>query len=612
MKKILLRCFYILCTFLFFVLIFPQYTKAASGEVRISGTYKPGNTLTAKLYIDGVEYTGSASYQWQFDGGFITINMERYKQSYYLIYDSDVGHTIACIITANGSSYISKETLISDGTSGGSTETKPAPVLTGEVVSNGVKLTWNDSAQKNYTLKRKEIGTIKTMTIASNYTSTSYLDTGVEAGCSYLYTLQAHNNSGGYSETTFTITYGGSSSTPTPTPTPVAPTVGSLWNQDNKHVGDSVEYWGSASGGTGTLTYIWQKSTDNTNWSTISTSDASNPNHLVFTATETVYIRLTVKDQAGQTGVGGSGKVTVIPEEKVDYSSATESTPGIGLDIYIDNTLGLNYFAFFSQSEINEGRVLTVQIGNSTKTCYPLSQLKAYKSTSNGAFYRVTAPLAAKQMTEQVTFAVEYSGGGTISSQVYSVQNYAKTILSDSSFSNYYSVIKAMLNYGAAAQTYFEYNTGNLANSILSSSDKTLNTVGTIGARETTTSTSGTFNGLTYEGASLVLNDKTELRLYFASNPNVSSAYSATVISSSGASYTGTIKQKGSYYYVAIPDITRNDLRSTFTVSVKQQNTSGTMTVIYQPLYYIETTLKESTDASLKNLMTAFYWFIQS
>ena len=87
--------------------------------------------------------------------------------------------------------------------------------------------------------------------------------------------------------------------------------------------------------------------------------------------------------------------------------------------------------------------------------------------------------IAAKEIGSNLTAVIEADMDGVTyysEPDVYSVKQYATNKLKNSSDANLKKLLVDMLNYGAAAQTYFNYNTDNLANNKLTLAQKKLAT----------------------------------------------------------------------------------------------------------------------------------------
>ena len=94
-------------------------------------------------------------------------------------------------------------------------------------------------------------------------------------------------------------------------------------------------------------------------------------------------------------------------------------------------------------------------------------------------FVFIYRDIAAKEIGSNVTAVIEADMDGTTyysEPDVYSVKQYATNKLSKSSDANLKKLLVDMLNYGAAAQTYFNYNTVNLANNKLTIAQRKLAT----------------------------------------------------------------------------------------------------------------------------------------
>ena len=101
----------------------------------------------------------------------------------------------------------------------------------------------------------------------------------------------------------------------------------------------------------------------------------------------------------------------------------------------------------------------------------------------------------------------------------YSVKECASELLSKS---NEYpeetiKLVKALLNYGTAAQSFFKYNTGKPANAGLSDTDKAVAAADFAAYKAVikTDNANSQSNGLTYYGSSLICKSEMTVRHYF-------------------------------------------------------------------------------------------------
>ena len=202
----------------------------------------------------------------------------------------------------------------------------------------------------------------------------------------------------------------------------------------------------------------------------------------------------------------------------------------------------------------------------------------------------VTVNVAAAQMNDTIVLTVK-SGEEVVHTGEYSVRQYAETILSGEYDGYVKDMVKEMLNYGAAAQTYFDYNADNLANAgyELDSSAEVPTEVPAITVEDN-------LAGISLYGMSLVFWNKTAVRFYFQVSDDIAN-YSFS---------QGTPVEKDGMYYVEVADINPQDLADDITLKVND----GALSVTYSPLNYIVRKYNntESSEA-LKNLVQAMYGY---
>jgi len=202
----------------------------------------------------------------------------------------------------------------------------------------------------------------------------------------------------------------------------------------------------------------------------------------------------------------------------------------------------------------------------------------------------VIVNVAAAQMNDTIVLTVK-NGDEIVHTDEYSVREYAETILTGEYADYVKDMVKEMLNYGAAAQTYFNYNSGNLANA-----GYELETAATVPTEVPEITAVDTLDGISLYGMSLVFRNKTAVRFYFNVSGNI-------------ADYTfsqGTPVEKDGKYYVEIGDINPQDLANDITLSVND----GALSVTYSPLNYIVRKYNNAESATeLKNLVQAMYGY---
>ena len=225
-------------------------------------------------------------------------------------------------------------------------------------------------------------------------------------------------------------------------------------------------------------------------------------------------------------------------------------------------------------------------------------------ASGNKNYYVFECQAAAKEMTSEIK--AQIIDGDTASDDfTYSVTNYANYVLThaDASgtdeqkdFAKAVPMVKAMLNYGAYSQLYFDKNTGNLANATLDEADKVLGNI-------TINISDPVFNslpdGTTFEGATLSLKSETTLSLYFKSSDTLEFACDG---------YDVEKATSGDYQIARIRGIKAKHIGDTFTLKV-----NGINAVTYSPLNYCKNVIEDDTqNENLKNVAKALYLYWQA
>lgn len=224
-----------------------------------------------------------------------------------------------------------------------------------------------------------------------------------------------------------------------------------------------------------------------------------------------------------------------------------------------------------------------------TTVNYPLENLQTQDDR-----YVVTVDIAAAQMTEDIVIQAVC---GTAESEAvhYSVRQYANSVLSGQYPEATKSLVKSMLNYGAAAQEYFAYRIDDLANA-----GYEITTPVSIPEVDASNMVSGSVQGIKFYGASAVFRSKVAVRFYFAVDGNINdytfSAGNAPVA-------------KDGLYYVEIPGIHPQDYDKPIPLLVSSDTEQ--MTVTYSPLYYISRMHSSSGNVKLHKLMEEMYRYHQ-
>ena len=197
--------------------------------------------------------------------------------------------------------------------------------------------------------------------------------------------------------------------------------------------------------------------------------------------------------------------------------------------------------------------------------------------------------VAAAQMADEIT--ITFTLGEETETKTYTVKQYADAILADAEQSQYHQIVKDMLSYGAAAQTYFDYNAENLVNGDTIGAG----TAEVPSAAGSDIAVSGEVSGVTFYGATLLYRNKLAVRFYFSVGGNIAD-YTFKV----GETVYEPVLKDGKYY-VEIGDINPQDWDTSVTVTVNDG-----LSVSYSPMNYIVRMNQKGSD-NLKALLKAMY-----
>ncbi len=193
-------------------------------------------------------------------------------------------------------------------------------------------------------------------------------------------------------------------------------------------------------------------------------------------------------------------------------------------------------------------------------------------------------------MNDTITVIVK-NGSDKAPPADYTIRQYCETVLADEKEARYHTLIREMLNYGAAAQAYFGYESDGMANEGITGAGQEA-----VPERAPEMTLSGKAGNVRFYGASLVYESRIAVRFYFTGDV---SGCSFTV-----DGQTCTPAEKNGLYYIEVSDILPQNLDKQIPVTV----TSGgeTLTVSYSPLNYM-VRMNARGNETLQSLMRALY-----
>ena len=269
-----------------------------------------------------------------------------------------------------------------------------------------------------------------------------------------------------------------------------------------------------------------------------------------------------------------------------DHGNVTEWNVNLGGDI------GANFNIELTDEIKEDAGAKVLVTHNGVVKEVGINEMMGGTTTGGADCVSLLVSLHAPQMNDNITIQIVDGEGNLGGEQTFTVREYAETIANGNYDPKAQTLVKHMLNYGAAAQTYFDYNADDLANKNIGEVEQ--NEV----PNEGKSVVKGNVEGIAYYGASLVLNSQTTLRFYFT----IAEGKEITDFA-----FDGNPKVKSrviggeQLYYIDITGIAPDKLSDTFSISV-----GGELVASYRPIDYIMNQANKST-GNFKALMTALY-----
>ena len=297
-----------------------------------------------------------------------------------------------------------------------------------------------------------------------------------------------------------------------------------------------------------------------------------------------------------------------------EYASESPAVSLYGRSITLKDNIDVNYYMEMSDSVFEHDAYLEFKIDGQT---YKLNASDAAEVNENGkTLYKFSCPVSAAQMSDTIETRIVIDNN-TKEEYSYSVKECASELLSKS---NEYpaetvKLVKALLNYGAAAQTFFKYNTDKPANSILSDADKAVDAADFDAYKAVIKagSANGQNNGLSYYGSSLICKSEMTVRHYFIlDNGSDINNYKFSYIDTDGYEVSLTPKKAsdGGVYCVDISGIMACGLYKNYVCRVTGMDSSQIIELNYGPLSYAYSVANDKDSSiELKNLMNALYMY---
>ena len=142
-----------------------------------------------------------------------------------------------------------------------------------------------------------------------------------------------------------------------------------------------------------------------------------------------------------------------------------------GHTLNLADVIGVNFYVDFTGLTVDENTYVVLTNNRSGEV-----RIDASKGAVSGAYHIYTIPVAPAELSDTITCDV-YVGGELWCSEEYKARQYCETMISREAVNQFQINRKntciALLNYAAAAQTFFNYNTEDMANKYLTDNNIT-------------------------------------------------------------------------------------------------------------------------------------------
>ena len=256
-------------------------------------------------------------------------------------------------------------------------------------------------------------------------------------------------------------------------------------------------------------------------------------------------------------------------------------------NIVLGDQIGANFYVNVPENTANAA--VKVTVADQTET----HELTAPNSKG---LYKVSVNVAAAQMTEAITLQL-VADGTEYAPVSYSIREYADHILKGNYSDDVKTMVKYMLNYGAAAQTYFGVQTENLANA-----GYKMDYAAQYPAEYPELAVEGQLAGVRLYGASLVMDSKVAVRYYFAAD-----SVEGVIFSANGKEYAAA--EKNDMFCVEIPGILPQQYGNSIVLSA--QKGEEKLDVTYSPLTYM-VRMSQKGSEEMKALVNAMYGYYEA
>lgn len=224
--------------------------------------------------------------------------------------------------------------------------------------------------------------------------------------------------------------------------------------------------------------------------------------------------------------------------------------------------------------------------------------------------YLLEVPVAAAQLSEQVTIQAFDAAGNAGKLRSYSIRDYANQLFAladtNSNYANAAKALESMLNYGAMAQKYFDYKTDNLANAGLNTDSITSG-----GIYGVDSSYHDPIDNIKFTGVSAYLEDAVSLRFYFEYTGTRKDSPKELSVKIGGTEYKNEVnRDSNGKYYVLINNIPASLFNKQYEVCLSEDGTNYA-SIRYSVFNYLQAKLEIDDSQKFEDLAhSAFDFYV--
>ena len=269
--------------------------------------------------------------------------------------------------------------------------------------------------------------------------------------------------------------------------------------------------------------------------------------------------------------------------------------------IILEGNIGVNYWTKLSDTILaDESAYMKFQMPDGTVTQILVSEAKL-QSYGGETYHTFRCEVAAKEMADDIEAQIIYTGGSS-TVDTYCVKDYADGVLANAlANESLKELMRAMLHYGGYAQQQFGYNTENLANSGLDTSDVVAVEASDLQAYAV--ESRGT-DQAKLTATNLTLDSNTKLRFYFTLDSTVTNF---SVLDSQGEQLTVTPSDNG--HYVDVVSVAAQDLDEEYTVTIHDGSQSAEVKASALSYCYSVLHAGDLQSDTLENVVKALYLY---